>query len=476
MPQSTATSATRIPPSPRSPRRFAITGGALAAIFCVALGACETVRNARHAQDPASDLPGERTPTADELDISTTGTLRLDDAVATALRVHPSILQARRFADGAEARVGEVEGNFLPSASADASVVYRDQKGGTLSNHRFESLGFQMSWLLFDFGRTPALAREAALQWFAAQADVKNAEVEVAFAVRAAYYALVKQIGLRDVARETVQQFQEHLDQVRGFVEVGTRIPYDQTKAEVDLGNAQLDLVKAEDLLLADQAILANAMGLAEITDWAPEMDAVLPEPPATFDECWEQAQRDRPSLAAANAREAAASKLVDAQVDSLYPSLSLGGAFNAAGTSTPLPWSWQLGPILSWTPFDGFRNLYTIDEAVAALRSARAQRAFVAQQAWLEARGAWVALADARQRIELSALVVTNAEQNLTLAQGRFDAGKGTSIELTDAQQALSQARADAIQARADRDLATARLWKALGAITFEPAVESNP
>jgi outer membrane protein len=444
--------------------RLAATG-----LLLVGVSGCATVREARLAQDPASSVPGERTPTAAELNVPTSGTLRLADAIEVATRVHPAVVAARRAMEAAEARVGEAEAAFLPEVSIDTSAQYRNQKPGAqpsgAEKHRFHSAGLQVSWLLFDFGRTPALARRAAADWLAAQATERGARSDVVFGVRAAWYALVQQMALRDVAREAVRQFEEHLDQVRAFVEVGTRIPYDETKAEVDLGNARQALVVAEDAVLLDQANLAGAMGLAEITDWTPAADGEPPAPPPTFEEAWAAAARTRPALAAAAAREQAASALVDAQVAALWPRASLGIGASATGSSAPFPWSWQIGPSVSWTPFDGFRNLYTIDEAVAALRSARADRAQAEQQAWLETRGAWIAIEDARRRLDLVALIVRSATQNVELAQGRFEAGVGTSVELTDARQALIQAQSDEVNARADRDLATARLWRAIGA-----------
>jgi len=437
------------------------------------LGGCETVRNARLAQDPNNAVPGERTPTAAELGLATEGELRLDDALNTALRVHPSILGALHNEQAAAARTGEVEGALWPALSGNASYQYVDhatQSGAPAVQHHFQSLGFQLSWLLFDFGRTPAFAREAADQWLAAQADTRGVEIDVAFAVRSAYFTLLKQMHLREVAKDSVAQYQEHLDQVHEFVLVGTRIPYDETKAEVDLGNAQLLLVQAEDAVLSAQATLANAIGLAETTDWVPDETVALPDEPPAFEECWKRARLARPALAAAEARVEAASELVNARIASLYPQLGLGVLANWAGAAFPLPWSLQFGPSLSWIPFDGFTNLYTIDEAAASLKAARATHAFIEQQAWLDVRGAWLAMQDARRRLDLTTLNVRNAEENVTLAQGRFDVGKGTTVELTDARQALVKARADDVQARADLDVAAARLQQAMG-VGFEAA-----
>lgn len=462
-------------------------GARRAALFLVPLlaplltAACATVRDARHAQDPASAVPGERTPTAAELGLPASGALRLPDAVHTALTVHPSVLRSRRDAEAAEARVTQAEADLLPRISANASLQHQDREdaGAALhGQHRFRSLGFQVSWLVFDFGATDARARQAASQWLAAQAEARSAEVDAAYGVRTAYFTLVRQIELRDVARDALRQYEEHLEQVREFVRVGTRIDVDVTRAEVDLAVARQDLVEGEDAVLQQQAELANAMGLAETTDWTPDTAPLDDQAPPTFERCWALARENRPSFAAARAREAAASGLVDARIAALYPSLSL--AFNASnsGTQSPFPWSWQYGPGLSWVPFDGFQNLSSIDEAVAALRSARAARALDEQQAWLEVRSAWLGIEDARRRLELTSVSLRAAQQNADLVAARFGLGAGTAIDMTDARQALVKARADQVRAAADRDLATARLWKAMGVVdaAVEDAAASDP
>lgn len=461
----------------RSPAATVCGVVVLAAIAC--LPGCAAVRDARRAQDPASAGPGERTATAAELGLPATGRLRLEDAIAASLRAHPDLVRARLAEEAAAARASQAESDYWPQLSASASKQYRDQRAqirpSSQEEHRFESLGFQVSWLLFDFGRTPALARESAAQWLAAQCDRRSAEVDTVFGVRSAYATLLKQLRLRDVARDAVGQFQLHLEQVKEFVRVGTRIPYDETKAEVDLGNARLTLVQAEDAVLTAQANLASAIGLAETTDWEPEPGAAAPAAQSTFEECWAVARRSRPALAAAGAREEASTQLVNARIASLYPQMSFGLGFSASGASTPLPWNWQIGPSASWIPFDGFQNLSSIDEAVANLRAARAARAAAGQQAWLDVRTAWIATLDARRRLDLTALLVRDAEQGLTLSQGRFDVGKGTAIELTDAQQALTKARSDDVQARADLEIAAARLARAVGS-SVPAAAEKNP
>ncbi len=437
----------------------------LAGLCC----ACGTLRRARAAQDPATAILGERSATTADLGWASSGPVALDELVRQALRVNPAVVKARYDAQAAGARVHEAEAAKLPQVSTDASVTYRDAQGSGTGVQHFDSLGFSLSWLLFDFGRNDALERNAAEAWQAAQLDERSTEVDTAFNVRSAYFELVKQQELLVVASETVQQFQTRLEQVKGFVEAGTRIPYDATKAQVDLENAKLAELKARDAALLAQATLAQAIGLCEIVDWTPEPEAHLPELPGDFAAAWEIARTHQPALAAAAARERAAAALVDARIAALYPTLGLAASAAESGTGLPLTWNWSLGAALSWVPFDGFERLSTIDESAASLRSARTQRTLVEQQVWLVLRTAWLGMEDARKRLDLTALAVQSAEQNLELAQGRFDVGKGTSVELTDAQQALALARGDLVQSRADERAARALLARALGIVATE-------
>ena len=70
----------------------------------------------------------------------------------------------------------------------------------------------------------------------------------------------------------------------------------------------------------------------------------------------------------------------------------------------------------------------------------------------------------EAQERIQATQAAVASAEENFRLAQGRFDAGVGTIIELTDAQLALTQAQNTEAQALSDMRIALYRLDRALG------------
>ena len=67
-------------------------------------------------------------------------------------------------------------------------------------------------------------------------------------------------------------------------------------------------------------------------------------------------------------------------------------------------------------------------------------------------------------ERIDAGKVIVRQAEENLELARGRYEAGVGSSIEITDAMITLNNAKMTYITALADYQVAWANLEKAMG------------
>ncbi|HKB14968.1 MAG TPA: TolC family protein, partial [Planctomycetota bacterium] len=369
----------------------------------------------------------------------------------------------------AEARVTQAAAGALPQVGVSANVK-RQQTGGS------DSLAARGEWthaealdaslLIYDFGKTSALKRQAAEEFLAARADLRAAENDVAFAVRSAFFGVLKQESLVKVAEETVRQFEKRLEQTRGFVEVGTRVKYDLTKAEVDLGNARLALLQAQTALRDVRALLITALGLAEDIPFTLEPGAAGEDPVATakFDDLVEQARANHPRLEAQVLREEAGREAIEVAIADFFPALSLQGSFSLAGTFSRSAWTALLGPALDAVVYSGGAKTGRLAEVVADLKEARAERAQIEQGLFLEIRQAATQLDDARERLRILDLTVQQATENLDLVQGRYAIGRASSVELTDAQVALASARGSQVEARFDVDIAIAALRRAVG------------
>jgi outer membrane protein TolC len=122
------------------------------------------------------------------------------------------------------------------------------------------------------------------------------------------------------------------------------------------------------------------------------------------------------------------------------------------------------LGASLTFPLFSGFSTTYQIDEARANLDIARANEELVKQTIRFEIEQAFSNLKEVRERITLADLTVKQAQENRELAQGRYAAGVGNAIEVTDALVTEINAKTAYITAIYDYRLAIASLEKAMG------------
>jgi outer membrane protein TolC len=443
-------------------------------MFCALFG-CADIREARRAQDPEKRRPGERTVSAEEAGLPAGSVLSVDQGTAIALKYHPTIAISRARVEEAQATLEQVSAGFLPQISVSADYRW-ERSGGAGSTPRagqkiansgiVQTTGgsVQVNQLLYDWGKTGAQRDQAYTNYVAAQADLSSIENDAVFNVRQGFFDVLKQEELVRVGEETVRQFEKRLEQVKGFVEAGTRQKYDLTKAQVDLGSAQLTLVKARTALTVARASLNTSLGLA--SDPAYTLDRKAPPGTWTmpFDDAVSAARAYHPRLQGLILRENAARFAVDAAIADFYPALSLQGAFSWSGSLLPMNYFAFIGPALNWVIFSGWQKTGQLHGVVASLREAYATRAQEEQLLFLDLRGAYAALEDTRESLKIASLTVKQAEETLDLVSGRFQVGKASSVELTDAQVQLANARAAEIQARYDFEISIAAIQRSIG------------
>jgi outer membrane protein TolC len=133
-------------------------------------------------------------------------------------------------------------------------------------------------------------------------------------------------------------------------------------------------------------------------------------------------------------------------------------------GVRSDLNEVWEIGVNLSWTLFDGGNMIAQVREKKSLVDSARSQVKVTELNIGQEVEQAYLVVNEAQERIAATQTAVASAQENFRLAQGRFDAGVGTILELTDAQLFLTQAQNTEAQALADYRVALAALERATG------------
>jgi len=228
------------------------------------------------------------------------------------------------------------------------------------------------------------------------------------------------------------------------------------------VANAKVDLINARNALRTARVALNTALAIdagtpTEITD-------NLEYEPTTIDRAALRAEalKQSPEYRQARLQSAAAEASVQHASRNFLPNISGTGSYG--GSQLELNPNWSLGLVFSWNIFDGGNLIAALDEAKANLGAAAA-RVKVAELTLIQnLEQAEIAVEAAQERIQAAHVLIASSQENFRLAQGRFDVGVGTILELTDAQLALTQAQNTEAQALADYRIALAQLDRAAG------------
>jgi outer membrane protein len=395
----------------------------------------------------------------------------LQRAIQIAFQYHPSIAAATSTVSINESRIGQAKSNYYPQVNwqSNYSKIYPYASSSTRlsggNTYDLYTSNLNLTQNIIDFGKTSTQVEIANLNTNASQQDLDNVKSQIVLGVKQTYYALLQALKNRDVALETVQQFQQHLDQAKGFFEVGVKPKFDVTKAEVDLSNAKLLLIRAENTVRIARVNLNNAIGVPTAPEFNLENNLLYEKYEISFEEALKQAYDNRPDLRSLLLKEAAANQSIDLAKTGHYPYVTGNANWGYSGTEFPLDHGWTVGALLNFPLFTGFLVKNQIAEAKANLDVAKSNEELLRQQVRLEVEQAYSNMIEAAERIVTAQLTIRQAEDNLELANGRYATGVGNPIEVTDALVAVSAAKISYISALTDYKTAQASLEKAMGA-----------
>jgi outer membrane protein len=400
--------------------------------------------------------------------------LTLQDCIDTALKDQPALKAARETVLAGEGRELQAASPYMPRITASTGYSTNRQLGGALGDQTTKSYTTSLSvdQTLYDFGRTGNSLDAARFGVRSSERDAERVVQDVILNVKQAYFALLASKKLTAVSQKTMEQAETHLKQAEAFFRAGSRPRFDVTRAEVEVNSAKLSLINANNSVRIRAIALYNAMGIEPGGDL--DLDDILSSPPAVlpFEETKAEALLNRPDMRKAIADIESARARVRAAEANYLPTLSASGAYNwAHGTSEvgnfppgDVKNSWNAGLTLSLPLFEGGRTRGQVSEARANLRILEAQRDTLRQSVLIDISQSYADLDSAKARIEVMESSLQKARENLEIAQGRYEAGVGPSIEVTDAQVASVNAETDHVQALYDYQLAAAKLLKAMG------------
>jgi outer membrane protein TolC len=343
----------------------------------------------------------------------------------------------------------------LPPALLPSDIELQDRAFGTLN--------VDAAWPLYTGGRVGAGidAAEAGLQ--AGQAALEQTQGELRMELVRRYFG--QQLAERALAvrRVTVEGLRMHRDNAARLEREGQIARAERLRAEVALAEALRDSEEgARDLALA-QAALAALLGEQQSVETATAMPELPPLPP--LERVQERAMDGNPQLRRARLLQRQADAGVRAARGELGPTIALFGRRELyTAYLTVLDPEWAVGVLLNWPLFDGGQRRSRLSAAEARTEEARRRIEAGERDVALMVHKRHQTLSNAATRLASFEVTLDLARESLRAQRRAFEEGLASSLDVVDAELALSRVELGMLAARYEGLVALAGLYEATG------------
>ena len=427
-------------------------------------------------------------------------TLTLEDSLQIARQTNLQIQTTQERVKSAEAQVRTAQAGLLPNVSLNSSYRYAGAlpksvlettgafgppgAGGEMAplsamgddsetiielefgaHHNFQA-DLTLNQPIFAWGRYYKNYQSAKLSLAAAHKELDAAYNQLVLDVSEAFYRILLSLEFVNVSEQTVELVEQQLKIAQNLFEAGASTNFDILRAEVLLANARSNLIRAKNGERVAMDFYKNVLNIDLGESIA--VQGNLEQPILEFDleQLIEFAMEKRPELHQLQLTEGAAKKQVDVAKTRSRPALSFFTNYQLDHNERleAMNRIWNLGFALNVPIFDGLATRAAVKQAESGLKQTQLGKQQMIDAIELEVRSAYLNLLEAKTLIDVQRETVEQAQESVRIANLRYENGMITSVELTDAQLALSQAEVNRLQSLHDYAVGLARLEKAIG------------
>ena len=393
--------------------------------------------------------------------------LSLEECLMLSISNHPSLRKSKASTQDIAAQLEALRASTRVKVSVTGSLRYNGDLEYFDDRYHNEALSITASKLLYDNNRNKIQRQIRTEALTGSHETHKSTMITVTANAKRKYYDLVLKFLDRDLQQEKVSNLEEHLKSAQGLYEVGNSPYIDVTKAQADLSSARVSLLKAQNDILLAQEALKVAMGtdIHSPFNIALSAELMLPSLPEDMASLVDKALEDRPdfrkTLHDIMAGELTIKDAARANSPTVTGQASTSFSNSERSSSTA---DYYAGISVNVPIVDGGETKAGVARARAQLEQTNADADALRQSITYSVMSAALSLMNANDRARSAEETVKYSEENLDLAQGRYNVGVGNSIEVSDAVSALATAKHTYYQALYDAQTARADLDEALG------------
>jgi outer membrane protein len=406
--------------------------------------------------------------------------LTLNEAIEVSLHNHPAITEYKERSSSAKAQIGISRANLLPQISNTSSYFYGNSvpssslnipsgigqfssSAGTVGDFVVHSV--QVNQLLYDFGKTLGQVGQSQARYDVSRMDLSNLRQQVALDAKTAFFGYLAAERAVKVSEENLHLNEDLVRQAQGFYQVGTRARIDVTTAEANLYTAQSDLITARNNFQLAQVTLMTALGFKSWPYDGLTYQSDTRSNLMNLSEAKEKALTERPDYLKNKFQQEADQQAIRTARAGYFPTLYSQGLQNTQGKPYgDIRGTWSLSVNAKVPIFEGLVTKYSVQQAKANLRATQANAQVLSQDINKQVEQSYLNVRAAAEKTRATTKGKEAAKENWDLAQGRYKAGVGSIIEVTDAQVKFFNAELSYIRSIYDLKVAEAQLEKAVG------------
>jgi outer membrane protein len=301
--------------------------------------------------------------------------LTMDESIQLAFKVSPVLKAAQETIRAAEMKKKQTQTGFLPKLTAQYNYTYIDKVqsltipgqgfGLVQTSESTVTIGTQNNYALYLTLEQPiftglALTRSyelAGLGLEVSRIKFEQEKVALAYKVKEAYWNILRARKIRSIAEQTVLQITDHVRVANNFHEVGLIPLNDLLKSEVQLADAQQNLVRAENSVLLAQSNFNALLRLP--LERETEVPDILKYQsfPESLEACQRQALQKRAEIKEIETQIEIAGKNIQLAYSEYYPQVVLQGRYIKQGDTPSVSGSpfvesdnWDVSAALKWT------------------------------------------------------------------------------------------------------------------------------
>jgi outer membrane protein TolC len=308
----------------------------------------------------------------------------------------------------------------------------------------------------------------------ATELEEKSTRAAVALDARVAYYQWIRAQGTQIVATGALAQSQGHLSDTQNAFAAGLVSKADVLRAQSQEKSAELFLERSRGNVELSTEKLRSLMQDFSTPRFEVGENIIADLPPGNwpnFDAAYSEAIAQRPELQSLRQMERSAHDQASLARKADLPRLDAqAGAQYANPNPRYLPpedkfhGTWDVGVVLSWTPTNIFGAEAGAHVAEANAAEFAAQQSALKEALRLEIAHDLQAVKEEEFALTATAEGLTAAEEGYRVRRELFRIGRATLVEVTDAENELTRARLESVNAHIDYRIARAQLAHALG------------